>query len=192
MGQYSPPLRDNASLANDSWAHALRDSSAAYDELPTRRSTSRSGGSGGRLAAPFAAAAVAVLGGLAWAGVVVATNWDIGILAWLVGAAVGRTTVAVAGGPVRGVERGVAGLLAAAGIVLGKYVIFVHAVKTSLGAELAAHGIRVGYLDGRQMSIFVHNVGKIVHPIYALWIGLAFFAAMRVAGGAPLRRVRRS
>ena len=190
MGQYSPPLRDNSTLANDSWAETLRASSVAYDELPTRRPASRLSGINGRLLAPFAAAAVAALGGLAWAGVVVVTKWDIGILAWLVGAAVGRTIVAAAGGPVAGVERVTAGLLAAAGIIIGKYVIFVHAVKASLGAELAAHGIQVGYLDSRQMSIFVHNIDKIVHPIYLLWIALAFLAAIRVAGGAPLRRAR--
>ena len=36
------------------------------------------------------------------------------------------------------------------------------------------------------MSIFVHNLGSIVQPIYALWVALAFFAAVRTAGGRSL------
>ena len=191
VGQYSSPPRDNASLGSDAWAEALRQSSVAYDELPTQRASLALEGVPARLVALAAGAAVAVVGGLAWAGVVVVTHWDVGILAWLVGVAVGRTVFGLAGGAVGVGERVVAGLLAAAGIIVGKYVIFVHAVKASFGAILAAGGVQVGYLDSRQMSIFVHHFGKIVHPIYALWVGFAFLAAVRTAGGAPIRRARR-
>jgi hypothetical protein len=31
------------------------------------------------------------------------------------------------------------------------------------------------------MSIFVHNLSTVVKPIYILWVGLAFFAAVRAA-----------
>jgi hypothetical protein len=166
----------------------------AYDDVPTHRTnptlSAFSGAFSGRLVALVAGAVVAVLGGLAWAGVVVLVHWDIGILAWLVGAAVGRTMFGLAGGPVGVGERVAAGLFAAAGIVVGKYVIFVHAVKVTLGAALAEQGVHVGYLDSHAMSVFLHDFGKIVQPMYALWVGLAFLAAARVAGGAPLRRAR--
>jgi hypothetical protein len=36
------------------------------------------------------------------------------------------------------------------------------------------------------MSVFVHNFGSIVRPVYALWVGLAFFAAVRTAGGRAI------
>jgi hypothetical protein len=146
---------------------------------------------GSRLAALLAGAGVALAGGLVWAGVVIATHFDIGILAWLVGAATATVVVRVAGGPVGTAERVVSGLLAAGGIMVGKYVIFVHAVKTSLGALLASAHLSVGYLDTRQMSLFVHHFGEIVRPVYALWVGLAFLAAVRVAGGAALLSRRR-
>jgi hypothetical protein len=70
--------------------------------------------------------------------------------------------------------------------MVGKYVIFVHEVRSAFGALLAAQGFTVGYLDTRQMSIFLHNVGSLVKPIYALWVALAFLAAVRVAGGRGL------
>jgi hypothetical protein len=143
------------------------------------------------LVAALAAAVVAFLGGLLWAVVVIVTHYDIGVLAWLVGAATGAAVVRIAGGPVDTAQRLVAGALAAGGIMLGKYVIFVHSVKVALGDLLASNGERVGYLDTRQMSIFVHNLGTIVKPIYILWLALAFFAAVRISGGSGLFARRR-
>lgn len=137
----------------------------------------------------LSAAGVALAGGLAWAGVVIATRFDIGILAWLIGVATGLTVVHLSGGAVRTSDRVAAGALAAAGILVGKYVIFVHAVKVTFGGLLAARGLNVGYLDTRQMSIFVHGLGQIVHPIYAVWIGLAFIAAFRITRPDAARRV---
>jgi len=139
----------------------------------------------------LAGAAVALAGGLVWAGVVIATRFDIGFLAWFVGAATGLAIVRVAGGPVGPAARALAGLLAAGGIMVGKYVIFVHDVKDVLGAQLAAEGVSVGYLDSRQMSIFVHHFGSIVRPIYGLWAILALVAAVRAAGGRTIVPGRR-
>ena len=134
----------------------------------------------------LAGVVVALVGGLVWAGVVIATHWDIGILAFVVGAAVGLTVVRIAGGAVTPAERVIAGLLAAGGIMVGKYVIFVHAVKLTMGARLQALGVSVGYLDARQMHIFLHHLSEIVRPIYILWVALAFVAAFRTAGGTSL------
>jgi hypothetical protein len=151
----------------------------------------RSAAQGSLGLALLAGAVVALAGGLLWAGVVIATRWDIGIVAWVVGAATGGTVLRVLGGPVPGPAKLAAGLMAAGAIVVGKYVIFIHEVKKSLGALLAQHGLSVGYLDTRQMSIFVHNFSNIVRPIYGLWILLACAAAVRAAQGRPLRTKRR-
>jgi hypothetical protein len=139
----------------------------------------------------FAGAGAALIGGLVWAGVVVTTHYDIGFLAWFVGAATGLAIVRVAGSPVSPPLRALAGVFAAGGIVVGKYVIFVHAVKTFLKASRAAQGQSVGYLDTHAMSVFVHNFGSIVRPVYALWVAFAFFAAVRTAGGRAVYTRRR-
>ena len=140
-------------------------------------------GSGVSPIALLAGAGAALLGGLIWAGVVVVTQYDIGILAWLVGAVTAGAIVRVVGGPVGIATRVIAGALAAGAIMVGKYVIFVHEVRAIIGAELASRGVSVGYLSTHSMSVFLHNFSSIVRPIYALWVALAIFAAVRVASG---------
>ena len=139
----------------------------------------------------LAGAATALAGGLVWAGAVIATRYDIGIVAWLIGALTATVIVRIAGGTVGVGTRVLAGVFAAAEIMVGKYVIFVHAVRKVLGPALAKSGVTISYFDSNQISIFVHHVSSIVKPIYFLWVALAFYAAVRVAGGRPLR-LRRS
>ena len=67
----------------------------------------------------LAAAAAALVGGLVWAGVVIATRMDIGFLALGIGAATGFAVARIAGSSVRTVDRLVAGVLATGGIVVG-------------------------------------------------------------------------
>jgi hypothetical protein len=138
--------------------------------------------SGGRLFLAFlAGAVVSLLGALLWAVVVIATGYNIGFLAVLVGAATGLTIVWVARGPVGVFERVLASLFAAGTIVVGYYVIGVHDIKDHLD-KLASHGgDTVGYLDTDMMSAFVHHFGDFVQPIDWLWIAIAGFAAFRVS-----------
>jgi hypothetical protein len=139
----------------------------------------------------LAGAGAALLGGLLWAGVVIVTHLDVGILAWLIGAGTGLAIARVGGGPAAPEARVLAGGLAAGGIMVGKYVIFVHALRKAF-AELSLLQLpSVGYLDTRQMSLFIHHFGSIVRPIYFLWVALAFFAAYRTAGGDSVRPRRR-
>ena len=130
-----------------------------------------------------AGTAAALAGGLLWALVVIATRYDVGILAWVVGAATGVAIVRVAGGPVGVLERVVAAALGAGGILVGKYLIFVHEVRVTLHQLYPTEQFSIGYLDTQQMSIFIHNFGHVVKPIYALWIGLAIIAALRTTAG---------
>ena len=130
----------------------------------------------------LAGAAVALLGGLVWAGVVIVTGFDIGFLAWGIGAATGTVVLRVAGRPLGGGVKVAAGLLAVAGIVVGKYVILVHELKSFAGAFLADRGVTFGYLDTRLMSVFVHHFGSIVSPFYGIWTTFALVAAVVAAG----------
>jgi len=135
----------------------------------------------------LAGAGVAFAGGLAWAAVVLATHYDIGFLAWFVGAATGLTVLWISRGPVGGLACVAAGLLAGAGLLLGKYVIFIHQVKQVLGTELAQHGISVGYLNTRMLSVFFHHFNTFVRPVYGLWFIAAFLAGfIAAAGGSTL------
>jgi hypothetical protein len=129
----------------------------------------------------LAGAVVALIGGLLWAGVVIETRFDIGFLAWFVGVATSLAVIRIAGGLALRPLGIVAGLLAAGGIVVGKYVVFVHDVRAAAGGFLTRHGVPIGYLDTYQISFFVHHFSTIVRPIYYLWLLLALAAAVRTA-----------
>jgi hypothetical protein len=138
---------------------------------------------GSRVGALSAAVLAALGGGLLWAGVVIVTKYDIGILAWLVGGATGYAVHRLGGGTVTVADRAIASVLAAGGILLGKYVIFVHELKDALRTIFHTNAAAVGYFDTREMSFFVHHFTDVVRWTYILWIGLAMLAAFRVSGG---------
>lgn len=148
---------------------------------------------GSRAAALAAAVLAAIGGGLVWAGAVIVTHYDVGILAAVVGAATGYAVRRLGGTTVTMFDRAAACVLAAAGILLGKYVIFVHELKDALRTVFHANPAAVGYFDTREMSFFVHHFTDIVRASYILWIALAMLAAYRVSGGDNLlgRRHRR-
>jgi hypothetical protein len=128
-------------------------------------------------------AVVAFAGGLAWAGVVIATGYDIGFLAWFIGAGTGLAVVQFAGRPLALPARVTAGVFAVASLVVGEYVIFVHAVRVHYAAEIRLHTFSAGYVDSAQIRFFVDNFRSIVGASYFLWAALAFFAVWRSTGG---------
>jgi hypothetical protein len=131
----------------------------------------------------LASAVVALLSGLLWAGISIATGYNLGILALFIGAATGLTALRVAGAGIGGFERVLAGLFAACAIVLGNYVIFVHELKNALVSLHAPPGVSVGYFNSDEISEFVHHFGTYVHGFDYFWIAIAAFAAIRTAGG---------
>lgn len=143
------------------------------------------------IVAILASAAVAIASGLVWAGIVIATRFDIGIVAWLGGVAAGKTMLRIAGRPLGVASRVVAGLFSAAGIMVGKYVVFVHDLRDEVHKLAGLENVSVGYLDSRQVSFFFHHFSEIVKPIYFVWVAFAFIAAFRTAGGRPVYRRRR-
>lgn len=147
--------------------------------------------SGSQTTGVVVAVAIAIAGGLIWAGVVIATRFDVGILAWFVGAAAGLAAVRVAGGTLGVGNRVLVGLFAAGAILLGKYVIFVHDAKDALDKLLPGGGSSIGYLDSQAMRIYVDDFSQIVKPIYALWVLLAFVGALRATSGARVLPRRR-
>jgi hypothetical protein len=141
----------------------------------------------------LAAAVVALLGGLLWAGVVIVSHYDIGFLAVLVGIAVGFAVHRVAHGPVGVFERLLAGVFAAGGIFIGRYVIFIHGLNDALHHDPRTAGDSAGYFDTQWMSFFVNHFGTVLREnLYWLWFLLAAGAAFRTAGGnAPIGGGRR-
>jgi hypothetical protein len=79
----------------------------------------------------------AVAGGFLWAVIVVFTGYEVGWVAWGVGGLVGFTMLKVAGMPSRGLGARAA-VLAAVGLLVGKWLIIEIGVRTELRDEIAA------------------------------------------------------
>ena len=125
----------------------------------------------------LAAAVAALLSGLLWAGIAIATGYNLGILALFIGAVTGLTAQRVAGAGIGGFERGLAGLFAAVAIVLGNYVIGIHELKAALPGD------SIGYFKHEEISLFLNHFGAFVHGMDWLWLAIAAYAAIRTAGG---------
>jgi hypothetical protein len=79
----------------------------------------------------------AVAGGFLWAVIVVSTGYEVGWVAWGVGGLVGFTMLKVAGMPSPGLGARAA-VLAAVGLLVGKWLIIEIGVRTELRDEIAA------------------------------------------------------
>ena len=79
----------------------------------------------------------AVAGGFLWAVIVVVTSYEVGWVAWGVGLLVGLTMLKVAGMPSRGLAVRAA-VLAAVGLLVGRWLIIEIGVRTELRDEIAA------------------------------------------------------
>jgi hypothetical protein len=80
----------------------------------------------------------AVAGGFLWAVIVVFTGYEVGWVAWGVGGLVGLTMLKVAGIPSRGLGARAA-VLAAVGLLVGKWLIIEIGVRSELRDEIAAN-----------------------------------------------------
>jgi hypothetical protein len=140
----------------------------------------------------LAGAVVALLGGLLWAVVVIATQHDIGFVAVLIGAATGLTVHFIARGQVGVFERVLAGVFAAVGILIGRYAVFIHGLNDALHKDPRANGLSVGYFDGQQISYYLHHLGTVLgEDLYWLWILIAAAAAFRISGGGRVLGIGR-
>ena len=97
---------------------------------------------------------------------------------------VGLAVQRVARGPVGVFERVLAGVFAAGGILIGKYVIDIHELNDLIHQHPGTGQVSVGYFDGQYISFWVHHLGTVLRGnLYWLWIILAAAGAFRVSGG---------
>ncbi len=135
---------------------------------------------GSVLRAVIGGGAGSLIGGVVWAAIAIGTGYEIGYVAWGVGILAGLGVIY--GGKAKGaVFQLIAVAASLAGILLGKYLIFVHAVKEYLvekkGAEAAA---AVSHLSINTAAIFVTNLGAVFGAMDLLFIGLAVYTAWRM------------
>ena len=121
--------------------------------------------------------AAAVAGGLAWALIVIKTDYEIGIAAWGIGFLAGWAVVQAARGRKGLPLQAVAVLTALFGVALGKYVTFAYIYREA--AEAAGVGAP-SYVSGDTVSAFFDNLDVVFGWWDLLWAGLAVAAAWRI------------
>jgi MFS family permease len=133
------------------------------------------------LLAAAAALAAAIAGGIVWGLVVKWSDYEVGILAWAIGFAVG-SAVLVAASRRKGPElQAIAIVGALVGILLGKYLSFAFAVQD----EAERLGIEIGLLSRDMVDIFRDSLSDVFGGFDLLWIGLAVVSAWRLLRPDP-------
>ena len=123
-----------------------------------------------------AALAAAVAGGVVWALIVRATDYEIGLVAWAIGWVAGTAAVAGARGA-RGVPLQVVAVVAALiGILLGKYLSY----AWTLQDVAEERGLSFGLFSDETRTFFREDIGEVFGWFDLIFVGLAVYTAFRI------------
>jgi hypothetical protein len=132
--------------------------------------------SGVFLTAALAGLVAAIVGAVIWGLIVRWTDYEVGFVAWGIGFIVGTAVVLGAQGA-RGVPlQVIAVLLAAVGVVLGKYLAFVWIGQDELGKV----GLELPVFSKDTVDLFWDAKSDIWSGWDLLWAGLAVVTAFRI------------
>lgn len=126
------------------------------------------------------AVTVAVVGGLVWAIIVVQSGYEVGFVAWGIGIFAGFVVAYLARGVTVSLQV-IAVLASGLGILLGKYVTFVHQLRVTADDLLSGAGGQFGYFGSNSCRLFRESLGDVFSAHDLLWIGLAVVSAWRIA-----------
>jgi hypothetical protein len=146
--------------------------------IPEKITSERSGPSLSR--GIIAAVLAAVIGGVVWAIIVVQSGYEVGFVAWGIGIFAGFLVAYLARGVTPQLQV-VAVLASGIGILIGKYVTFVHELRVVADDLFSGSGPSFGYFAGDSFRLFRENLGDVFSFHDLIWIGLAVASAWRIA-----------
>ena len=123
------------------------------------------------------------LGAAVWAGISIATDFEIGYVAVLVGFLAGMGVKLLSGGAHGTPLQVVAVVFAIVGLVLAKYVIFANAFSEVV---LESYDVQVGWFAPETREAFMEFAGEMFGGFDLLWVFLAATAAWRVPGSPQI------
>lgn len=132
----------------------------------------------------------AVIGGAAWAGIGIATDSELGLVAWAIGLICGLGVVMFAGGKKGFILQVVAVVTSVLGIAIGKYGFFYHLVQQDIlsdkngGPEVAA---QYSLFSADMLQLFMDGYTALMGPYDFLWVGLAVFTAWGIPKASGLK-----
>ena len=137
----------------------------------------------------FAAGLVAAIAGaIAWMLIVIVSDYEVGIVAWAIGALAGFAVLLATAGRRGPALQAVAVVAALIGILLGKYLTFWWVVRDE--AEQFGVASDFGVLSSNTFDLFREELGTVFSWYDLLWVGLAVVTAWRIPApeepeGAP-------
>lgn len=127
-----------------------------------------------------------VVGGIIWGLITIVTNYEIGFVAVGVGFLAGLAVVKLSGGK-KGVQLQVAAVIASLiGILIGKYIFFVHAVGQALTKQLGTQ-VALSYFSPTGMGLFLGNPALTFGAFDILWVFLAAGVAWQIPKGIGIK-----
>ena len=118
----------------------------------------------------------AIVGGVAWALIVKASDYEVGFVAWGIGFLVGTAVVFATRGAKSRRLQIVAVALALVGILIGKYLSFALVVQE----DAESIGASIGLFSGDMFELFRENLDTVFGLFDLLWVGLAVVSAWRI------------
>ena len=133
-------------------------------------------------------AAAAILGGVIWWLITIATESEIGLVAWGLGGLTGYTVLWMSRGKRGAAYQGIAALSAVFGIVVGKYCTYVHFLKEAIREQSGeAAASTVSWFSQDVIDSFIDDFTIIFSGFDILWVALAVYTAWRIPKGLRLR-----
>jgi hypothetical protein len=130
-------------------------------------------------------ALAALVGGLVWGGLVILTGFEFGIVAWLLGGAVGYAVLMFSKGETGFPQQIAAVVFSIGGILLGKYLTFYYFVKEVVSQELGAvTAENISLFSAGLIGEFLGGLGDVVGLFDLLWIGLAVGSAWKITSSS--------
>jgi hypothetical protein len=118
----------------------------------------------------------AIAGGVAWALIVKASDYEVGFVAWGIGFLVGTAIVFATRGAKGRPLQIVAVVLALVGILLGKYLTYALIVQE----DIEAFGESIGLFSADMFEFFRDDLDAVFSFFDLLWVGLAVASAWRI------------
>lgn len=152
------------------------------DVVSKRLQQSKTSGGGSLLLGLIGGLMAAVIGGVVWAWLTLASGYEIGFVAWGIGLLCGLAVMKLAGGETGPVFQVVAVLASILGIAIGKYGTFFYEFKQAIIAEYGAEAaVQWTLFSSEAVGAFVELASELFGAYDLLWVGLAVVTAWRVA-----------
>ncbi|EFM10608.1 hypothetical protein PaecuDRAFT_2520 [Paenibacillus curdlanolyticus YK9] len=124
------------------------------------------------------ALAAAIVGGGLWAAIAVWTDYELGLIAWVIGGMAGYAVSYLSGGLATQAHRVIAVIASLIGIVLGKYFLFSYVIYGSIN----------GMFKSEIMTLFRENFSELFQGMDIVFVVLAIVTAWQIPGRVNARR----